>query len=446
MRRVVGTFMLVLFLPACGLFQPQSVSAPPPPATVITVTPPTEVLPTTTSPPEASPTPSNAPAASDKWSLWTNGTQLRGANIYQRRVYPEFDGTEFLGPGPFGPPYTQADFDRLAALGANYVNISHAGLFTVEPPYQVDEEAVANLDRLLAMIAQADMFAVITFRSGPGRSEFAIIGGGDWLPDGYIIESVWQDAEARAAWAEMWRYTAERYKDHPIVVGYDLMCEPNANAGLDIWEAEAFYDQYAGSGYDWNAWYPSLVSAIREVDASTPILVGGNNYSGVEWLPYLQPVDDAHIVYTIHQYSPHEYTHQDSPDSTRTYPGYFDTDYDDQPETFDRAWLEGLLSIAADFQSSHQAVLAVNEYGLERWASGGAEYVRDQMALFEQYGWNYAAWQWHASWPPLAEGDNSFNFLFGPDPSNLNEVPNALLQTYQEAWARNTVRPSNFGK
>jgi len=35
----------------------------------------------------------------DKWTLWTVSTQLRGANIYQRRVYPDLDGDEFRGLG-----------------------------------------------------------------------------------------------------------------------------------------------------------------------------------------------------------------------------------------------------------------------------------------------------------------------------------------------------------
>ena len=384
-------------------------------------------------------------SALDKWSLWSNGAQLRGANIYQRRVFAEVDGTEFMGPGPFGPPYTQEDFDNLAALGANYVNISTAGLYTVEPPYVVDEEAVASLDSLLEMAAAADLFAVITFRTGPGRSEFAIIGGGEWLPDkSYIVETVWTDEAARAAWAEMWRYTAERYRDYPIVVGYDLMCEPNSNASLDIWDPETFYAQYTGTGYDWNAWYPNLVSAIREVDTATPILVGGNGYSGVEWLPYLQLVDDPRIVYAIHQYAPQEqYTHQGS-SGTNTYPGEFDLNWDGQAEEFDRSWLENFLSIAADFQSEHRAVLAVNEYGLERWIPNGADYILDEMTLFEQFGWNFAVWMWHASWPPLAEGDNNFNFLYGSDPENTSSVDNDLLGTIASFWSRNTVWPSDF--
>ncbi len=382
----------------------------------------------------------------DKWLLWANGTRLRGANIYQRRVFPELDGTEFIGPGPFGPPYTQDDFSLLAALGANYVNISTAGLFTVEPPYEIDEEAVASLDQLLEMTAAADMFAVITFRTGPGRSEFAIIGGGGWPAESYIVNTVWTDESAREAWAEMWRFTAERYRGNPIVIGYDLMCEPNSNAMLDIWDAEIFYSRYAGTGYDWNAWYPNLVSAIREVDSFTPILVGGNNYSGAEWLPYLTLVDDPHMVYTIHQYSPHEYTHQDPPDPMRSYPGYFDINYDGNPENFDRAWLENLLSIAIDFSAKYSVPLAVNEYGAERWVAGAADYVRDEMDLFEQNGWNYAAWQWQPAWFPLREGDNSFNFRFGPDPKNQADVENALFSSCTDAWTRNIVRPSIFGQ
>ncbi len=237
----------------------------------------------------ATPAPTAALTPGDEWSLWSRGTLLRGANIYQRRVFPELDGTEFLGPGPFGPPYTQADFDRLAALGAKYVNLSVPGLFTVEPPYRLDQEAQANLDYLLALAANADLFAVITFRTGPGRSEFAIIGDindkDDWLPDEYIINTVWEDAAAQDAWVEMWGYTAARYADHPIVVGYDLMCEPNSNALFDLWEADEFMAAYGGTLYDWNQLYPRLVAAIRAADPLTPILIGGNGYSVPSWRP-----------------------------------------------------------------------------------------------------------------------------------------------------------------
>jgi hypothetical protein len=396
----------------------------------------------------AAPSPPTTDGEVDKWALWTGSTQLRGANIYQRRVYPELDGPDFMGPGPVGPPYTQADLNRLAALGANYVNVSHPGLFSENPPYVLDEDIQDNLDNLLDMIAQAGMFAVISFRTGPGRSEFTFFWGeeGDWFDASYFNDAVWQDRAAQDAWAEMWRYTARRYRDNPIVVGYDLMVEPNANeVWLDVWDPEEFYADYGGSLYDWNQLHPRITAAIRQVDADTPILVGGMGYSGVEWLPYLEPTGDPRTVYTVHQYAPHRYTHQEPGLLDRlefTYPGEFDTDWDGSDDRFDRAWLDELLSTVDDFVATHKVPVAVNEFGVVRWEPGAAQFMDDQIALFEQRGMNHALWVWETSWEPFAEEVDAFNFRHGPDPDNHADVESSdLMDVIVKYWGRNTVRP-----
>ena len=88
----------------------------------------------------------------------------------------------------------------------------------------------------------------------------------------------------------MWAYTAQRHAGNPVVVGYDLMVEPNGNeayGGLNIFDPEQFYDSYPNSLYDWNQMHPAIATAIRNVDATTPIIVGAMSYSAVEWLPCL---------------------------------------------------------------------------------------------------------------------------------------------------------------
>ncbi len=395
--------------------------------------------------------------ARDEGALWAGPTLLRGANVYQRRVYPELDGSEFLGAGPLGPPYTQADFDRLAALGANYVNISHPGLFTEDPPYVLDPTVQANLDALLDMAAQAGLFAVITFRTGPGRSEFWAFWGEDtdsdpeegWFDPHYYNNRVWVDQAAQDGWVEMWRYTARRYRGNPVVVGYDLMCEPNANEvggypdtdPLDIWDPEEFYATYGGTLYDWNQLYPRIVAAIREEDPRTPILIGGMGYSAIDWLPYLKPVDDPRVVYTVHQYEPYVYTHQEPPDLIRTYPGTFDADWDGEPERVDRAWLEDLLATVDAFQARYGVPVAANEFGVMRWEPGGDAFLADLMDLFEERGMNHALWLWETTWEPYVEEVNAFNFRLGPDPENTAEVPSTLMDTITAYWSRNTLRP-----
>ncbi len=387
------------------------------------------------------------PARMDKWALWVGGTHLRGANIYQRRVYPELDGPDFLGPGPVGPPYIQNDFDRLAALGANYVNISHPGLFTEKPPYRLDARIQENLDRLLDMIGKARMFAVISFRTGPGRSEFTFFrdGAGDWFDRSYLNESVWKNPIAQDAWIEMWRYTATQYRFNPVVVGYDLMVEPNANAVLDIWDAKTFYAAYTNTLYDWNQLHPRISAAIRRADTETPILIGGMSYSSIAWLPYLKPTQDAHTAYTVHQYEPFEYTTQEPDARGRlrlTYPGMFDIDGDGVSDPFDRAWLQGLLGTVDAFVSEHRVPVAVNEFGIKRWEPGAVRFMDDQMDLFEQRGMNHAVWLWESSWEPLAQED-AFNFRHGPNPQNhMDRASSKLINAIMKYWGRNTIRPS----
>ncbi len=375
----------------------------------------------------------------DKWSLWTGSAQLRGANIYQRRVYPELDGADFMGPGPVGPPYIQKDFDDLAAMGANYVNISHPGLFAKTAPYALDEGIQTNLDNLLTMIAQADMFAVISFRTGPGRAEFSVCCLGDsWIPESYYNDSVWTNQSAQASWANMWRHTAERYKDNPIVVGYDLMVEPNSNEVLTgEWiDAEDFYRDYENSLADWNQFYPDITTAIREVDADTPILIGGMGYSALEWLPYLKPTGDSRTVYMVHHYDPFNYTHQDPP-PTESYPD----------GSFDKAWLEEQLATMDTFSTTHSVPVAINEFGVHRWATGGDQYMDDQMDLFEQRGMNHALWMWDPSWAPWAEvGDSdidAFNFRYGPNyETHTNVASSKLMTVISEHWECNAIHPS----
>ena len=380
-----------------------------------------------------------------KYDLWTGETKLRGANIYQRQVYPELDGNIFMGPGPLGPPYKQKDFDNLAALGANYVNISHAGIYTEKPPYKLDNDVLQNLSDLIEMIGKADMFAVISFRSGPGRSEFTFFWGehGDWFDKSYYNDKVWKEKTAGDAWAAMWKKTAQTFAGNPYVVGYDLMVEPNSNeVWLDIWDPEEFYEDYGNTSYDWNKFFPRISTAIREADQETPVLIGGMAYSRVDWLPYLVPTTDEKTVYMVHQYEPHVYTHQE-PNGKNEYPGSFDTDYDGDKEYVDKKWLQNLLSIVDDFKSDHNVPVSCNEYGIARWVKGAAAFMDDLMSLFEERNMNYALWMWSPDYKPLTEENNSFNFRFGPDPDNIKDVNNALLNVIKKYWKKNTARPSN---
>ena len=132
--------------------------------------------------------------------------------------------------------------------------------------------------------------------------------------------------------------------------------------------------------------------------------------TGSECLPYLQPSGGPRTVYAVHQYAPHNYTHQEADAVVCSCPGWCDLDWDGQNDDWlDRAWLESLLSTVDDFATSHGVPVAVNEFGVVRWVPGAAEFMADEMDLFEQRGLNYALWVWDPAWGPWNEGIDAFN-------------------------------------
>jgi hypothetical protein len=368
----------------------------------------------------------------DKWNLWQPPVKLRGANIWQTRIDPVRDG-DSLGAGPLGPPYGATDFLKLAKLGANLVVISHPGVYSESAPYQVDAAAFANLDRLLASIRAADMFAVIAFRTGPGRNEDAVAQPSRQTAD----HTVWASEAAQGAWATMWRETARRYRSSGVVVGYNLMVEPNANdALLCISKPSDFYPRFANTIYDWNALASHLIAAIRAEDSATPILVGGMNASDIVWLSSLKNFGDARLVYSVHQYQPEALTQQADPAGAIARYG--------PSQAYNKSDLATVFKQVTDFKARRSALVAVDEFGISRWAPGAATFLGDQMDLMENAGTNYAVWLWESSHSGIDYDE--FDFRKGNDRLiHVDVLPNPLTATLASHFALNKERPSRYG-
>ncbi len=371
----------------------------------------------------------SSPRDFDPWELFNAGTQLRGVNIFQRRTYPVWDDG-WNGDGPVGPPYTAQDFGELRALGANVVNISHPGLVDEVAPFNLCGAIQQNLDQLLGQLEAADLFGILSLRTGPGRNEFTLIGPSAWADD-----SVWRDALPQDHWVDMWRYVARRYRNHPVVVAYDLMVEPNANEVMgDLWEPAEFYQQYGGTLADWNPLASRIITAIRQEDPDTPIIVGAMAYSAVAWLPHIEVDATDRVVFAIHQYAPVDYTHSTNPDATcetARYPG----------EPCSAQELRSFLQPVADVQALGIPVV-VNEFGAHRFIESMAPFLDDQMAVFEELGIGHLVWQWSSELPAQQENDD-FNFKHGLDPDHhVPEASNPLLQLFEGYWSQNSQYPS----
>lgn len=388
-----------------------------------------------------------APAVSDasqskKWELWKGGAKLRGANLWQRRLDTDHGGT--FGDGPVGPPYTKKDLKKLASLGANYVNISFPGLFTEKPPYKIQPDVVKYLEALLDRVAEADLFAVLSFRTGPGRNEADFD-----KSEGGALHTVWKSRPAQDAWVQMWKETTKRFAKHPVVVGFHLMVEPNANETLyQEDDVNAFYSRHRGESTDWNPFAARLIEGIRSLDTEIPILVGPMNNNDASWAKALKLPKTKHLVLAVHHYYPYEYSHQEKEELRFRYPGPMaegaDEDEGDEEESegsrsqggemVDSRKLEESLRPALEARDALGVPLVVNEFGAKRWVPGADKYTADLVKIFDKHGISHAVWLWESSYPKIDYDD--FNFQKGN---------NGILPALEQSWRKNAVRPSSGG-
>ena len=209
------------------------------------------------------------------------------------------------------------------------------------------------------MAGAANLHAVIALRSGPGRNENAISNR-----DGPVLETIWTYAAARDAWVDMLRHTAERYGPNPTVIGYSIMVEPNDYARRGFIDRGPFYAQFAGTLEDVNVLDAMATTAIRAVDPETPILLEPEGYGNVTWLPFVTPIAAANMVYTAHDYTPFDYSHQQVPNAS--YPGTYTVE--GVPVSVDKPFLSTYLQTLQQgrYVDTHGVPVALTEFGVHR--------------------------------------------------------------------------------
>lgn len=199
---------------------------------------------------------------------------------------------------------------------------------------------------------------------------------GGRLPDGTLRLAV--EKPVQDYYIEVWRKIAARFRGHPAVWAYGLMNEPVQNRpsppGVPDW---------------WHA-QKRAAEAVREIDPRTPVLIACDQWNSPEGFAWMEPVWVPGVIYEVHVYWPHEYTHQgfEKPwEQKITYPGTFN----ERP--LDRDALARQLAPVREFQRAYGARIYVGEFSVVRWAPGADRYLSDAIALFEDYGWD---WTYHA--------------------------------------------------
>ncbi|MGE6514673.1 glycoside hydrolase family 5 protein [Lysinibacillus sphaericus] len=140
-------------------------------------------------------------------------------------------------------------------------------------------------------------------------------------------DRIWRDFSYHEQAALFWKDLATRLKDHPAVVGYNLITEPHPETATgfhDFWaeDYDECYSQVENTPADLNKLYSTIVESIRSVDTNTPIIFKIRLYATPWAFEYLKPIEDENVLYAFHMHEPYEMTSQNrNKGFTYSYPG-----------------------------------------------------------------------------------------------------------------------------
>ena len=187
------------------------------------------------------------------------------------------------------------------------------------------------------------------------------------------------DKALAARFVDFWRKTAVRFKgNHDVIYGYDLLNEPVQNRpalpDCDYWTVQK-----------------RAAEAIRESDSETSIIVAPKCWGLSEGFRHFPALDLDNVIYTVHVYEPHDFTHQGV---QKQWPRGVAWPGKDRKDVWrDIRWLDEKLRPVRAFAYSHKARILVGEFSAIGWGEGAERYISDCIALFEAYGWD---WTYHA--------------------------------------------------
>jgi hypothetical protein len=253
----------------------------------------------------------------------------------------------------------------------------------------------SDLQKLLSVLDIADSFdikIVVTPISLPGAR---------WVQSNNRVKDgrLWKDFRYHEQTCRFWRDLANRLKDHPAVMGYNIQNEPHPeifNGKNSFWKNDMpeWYETIKGTSADLNLFYRKVIASIREVDKEMPIVLSPGLYATPWTFSYLEKIDDPNMVYSFHVYEPYQYTTLRLNDGKYEYPGKVPVD-NNPPLEFDmnKTTMAGYLKPVSDWAAKNN--ISVNriwagEFGCSRKVDGVEKYLSDLIEIFNENGWHWA--------------------------------------------------------
>lgn len=184
---------------------------------------------------------------------------------------------------------TRRDIEFIASTGANTIRLPfNYKSFTDEDYMGITgrQDGFQRVDSLIGWCRDNHLYLILDMHDCPGGQT------GDNIDNSYGYPWLFESEADQQQFCDIWREIAERYKDEPVILGYELMNEPIATY---------FKEQEQALNALLEPLYKRAVAEIRKADRNHIILLGGAQWNG-NFEPFSDWTFDDNIMYTCHRY------------------------------------------------------------------------------------------------------------------------------------------------
>lgn len=330
--------------------------------------------------------------ATEPMAFWSE--QRRGANFFneveteQRIADASEAGLEFIR-------LTPSKWRDEAGLGLfGDLTTSYEGLNPALTAHLVAMLDAAETHQIKVVLTLLDMPCMYGRQGDDPETSSALWRGEDCLE------------ETAAAWTDL----AAALAAHPALVGFNPMNEPQPAPALAEIEAagddfDAFVETHRGTAADLDAFNARMITAIRSVDATTPIHLEPDLYAAPAALPAMAPANDARVLYSVHLYPSWLYGTHRANQGRFSYPDAMPINWNGDTERWEEDRLCALMTPVMDWAEAHQIPreqLVVSEFGVSRRVEGAQAYMRDMVDCLEAHDLHWAFYAYREdSWDEM---------------------------------------------
>ena len=312
---------------------------------------------------------------------------------------------------------TEKDIAYIASLGMDHIRLGFDQIVLEKAPYEYREEIIGILHDFVSWCHKYELGIVLNMHKALGN-----------YCDILDEKGLMQDPELQARFIALWEMLEDEFSSDGSIM-FELLNEVvNATA------------------VEWNSLADRTVKALRAKNPTRKLIVGCTEWNNPPGLAQLKVWDDENIIYTFHNYAPHEFTHQRGVLQALTlfynrempYPGDIDRyrDYQLVVNQIENAYpninemnieyiRECLAPAKAWIDANPDKILWCGEFGTIRHANikWRENWMRDMITVLKEWDIPYSVWNYLST----PNDGNRFSLVDDDDRKILSEEMHRII-------------------